>query len=203
MKRTLLTLLLTLLILSPIPSPASNWPFSRISRSLVHLRVDKPDGSGKGTCTGFSVDELQGLYLTAGHCASGEVQAGDVRFDVLERGVETDLALLQAPVGLPALPLSPPKEGEEYVGVGFPSGLARPFLFPMVFQGDLTLPGRGVKDSVFVGGAMSGMSGGPVVDRRGAAVSVITAGGRPGTDIQDITFGALYREMVRVVLKHR
>lgn len=200
MKRALATLIL-LLFLPLSTTPSTTWPVVKIKKSLVQLVVDKPaaDGGGKGTCTGFSIDEIKGLYVTAAHCATGAVRAGDVEFEVIEvvDSPDVDLALLSADVVLPALPTTPPKEAGDYLGVGFPAGSNKPFFFPMMYQGDID------KGAVFVGSALGGMSGGPIVDKTGAVVSVITAGGRPGTQIQDITFGTVYKAMMRLILRHR
>lgn len=152
--------------------------FERVAPSVVFLVTDRGLGSG------FFVND-DGLILTAAHVVEGAEELDVVRIDgtrgagrVVERSTNSDLALVDTGwSGTPALPSS---DGT-HLGVGtwvasvghgegggwsFTTGLVSN-LYPIgndhpVFQTQIPLnPGN---------------SGGPVVDRRGEVVGVVTSG---------------------------
>lgn len=197
MRRALVTFLLLALLALPTCA-MSRWRVEAVLPSLVPLSIELPNGKHKA-CTAFSIGP--GLFVTAGHCMEGKATVEGVPFQVIEEDEKADLAVLQARIALPPLSISQsPQAGEEYLAVGFPIGIGIPLHVPSVFQGDHTLLGK--DGSVFVGNSMPGMSGGPIVDRKGGVVSVILAGGAPSSSAQNIGFGARFTPLRKLVRKH-
>jgi hypothetical protein len=94
--------------------------------------VQPLQNSGRTFCTAFSINERDGLWGTAGHCAVitlklGTVTIGGSRAEVIAIDPHWDLAVLQSDLRAPAIPLF---AGELRVGdsveiQGFPYGLAK------------------------------------------------------------------------------
>lgn len=138
--------------------------------------------AGRTLGAGFAV--APGLLVTAAHVVDGashvEVALRDgrrVRGEVVERAARLDLALLRIPAAPPPLSLAPSarlRPGSVVATVGHPDGnrftLATGFVAQAAEDGDdpalvrLQLPLR------------PGASGGPVVDRGGRVVGVVTLG---------------------------
>lgn len=183
---------------------ATEWPTQKVLQSVVRIAID--NNGTPMTCTAFAVPG-QGRFVTAQHCTNGAVTIGTIPVDVLEVDDADDLAVLQLrnDGSLPPLMLGKePKMGDATLAVGYPLGVSgHPMVFPSTFQGVFDGFDDGNVFAVFVGNAMPGMSGGPIVNTRGEVVSVVLGGGNPSMAYQNMGFGARYDALRRLLLKYR
>jgi serine protease Do len=171
--------------LAPSPSPVAPPP-SQGARSPSPAGTGGPHQPIRGTTssgTGFVVSG-QGHFLTNAHVvegcsAIGIGGLGNARLIDADRG--NDLALLQVDATVRAAPLPftrrGPRLGDEVIALGFPlANILRNGL--NMTRGDISsLAGIG-GDSRFVqttAAVQPGNSGGPLIDRQGNVVGIVTA----------------------------
>ena len=140
--------------------------------------------SEQGSCTAFVINAEKKYLLTADHCFGKEIWADRVRAKVISRDSKKDLMVIEAEHLDPAkvalkLAATNPVRGQAVMSVGYGYALERPFFRQSNVQDDqFMMPEAGVGgpyisvDSPFVGG----QSGGPVVDVKGAVVSIVQRG---------------------------
>jgi hypothetical protein len=161
------------------------------------------DFEGKdGHCTAFSVNETPGRWVTAGHCAQGDVRVGQLVFRPLAKDALNDLALLETDHGLPPLLLgAEPREGDPTMAIGYPASSESPMAVPSVYQGTFKAWSEDThRFAIFVGNSMPGMSGGPILDRSGRVVSVVLGGGNPAQWSQNVGFGTPYQALRKMIV---
>jgi S1-C subfamily serine protease len=167
-----------------------------------------------GTGSGFFIDS-SGYLVTNYHVVSGagritvgyliarpgRVETARADAAVIAVDLAHDLALLRVGVRVqvPALPLAdrPPRVGEEVVAIGNP-GLGGTILERTVTTGILSSAAREIEGVTYlqVSAAINpGCSGGPLLDRRGKVLGVLTA---TGIDTENIGF-ALPADYVRAL----
>lgn len=182
---------------------AESWPVAKVLPSVVKITVEfqgKP-----GSCTAFSVDEAQGRFVTAKHCATGTVSIGFVPLAQVDEDASADLVLLQTREGgLPGLKVGgAPRPGDATLAIGYPLSSPKPMLVPTLYQGPFDAFNQGHDVATFSGNSMPGMSGGPIVNTRGEVVSVVLGGGNPSQVFQNVGFGAKHAALARLVRKWR
>lgn len=178
-------------------------PVHRVLDSVIRIQVEI--NGQAGACTAFSIREVPGQFITANHCAQGKVEAGGVEFMVRHRDADEDLALIETAWGLPALEVGrEPRVGDELKAIGYPVASPNPMIFPSTYQGAFITPLlKETARTVTVGNTIPGMSGGPIVDKRGEVVSVVLGGGHPDKIYQAVGFGAQFEAVRRLFLRAR
>ena len=187
MGRVLLAIVLmgVLLVQSPV-AEAMDW--TRIVQMLRGSTVPLACSlHQQHVCTAFSINQEEGLYLTAFHCTPKFVSAPDETGHVNEEeplldgkplaivfaNEEVDIAIVRGVKHRPALlPRTKTLEvGTEVGSYGYGYGLEAPIFRTGVISVFLKGPDnieRYLVDNAFI----MGMSGGPVVDRDGRVVGV-------------------------------
>lgn len=200
MRRLLLALILVLL-----PAVAPAIPTGAIDNATLALT---PIHSENIFCSAFAVRVRQ--YVTASHClGDGElVTMKDTPTKVIKEDKVNDLALLEInEIRRPLAIGDAPKVGDEVTQVGYgitskkafdkmrtpflyfiPSTIIHLTIVPFNWDGD---------EMAFYGNGIGGMSGGPVVDKAGKVVSVVTGGGDPGNQLVNIGAGVSYDALKR------
>ncbi len=150
--------------------------------SLVQVRSTDRTGAESGLGAGFIIDE-SGLIATARHVIGEgrdiliEMQDGTINpvVEVFASSSQLDLAIVRiAPKGLPAIKLSAEDEtaqGREVVAMGHPRGL-RNTMASGIVSGHHEIDGLRMLQ---LGMSIEpGNSGGPVLDRQGYVVGIVT-----------------------------
>jgi S1-C subfamily serine protease len=176
-------------------------PLGFVAPSVIRISATFEDSTG--SCTAFSVNETPGRWITAAHCAAGDVTVGSLVFRPLEIDAEHDLALLETPHGLPPLLLGPqPVIGDSTLSVGYPLHAEKLVGVPSLYQGVFRMwPEDTIPFAIFSGNSMPGMSGGPILDRQGRVVSVVLGGGNPAQAYQNVGFGVPYAALRKLTMK--
>lgn len=188
-------------LFGPVTVSADSFPLERTLRSVFRASVTI-DGK-PGACSMFSVSDQPPLYVTAAHCASGPVTFGALRFLPLEVDIDEDVAIFEGEGSLPPLTLGPaPKVGDLTMAIGYPGLSPKPIGIPTTYQGIFAAWGKPDEApmAIFAGNTIPGMSGGPVINRRGEVVSVVLGGGKVGQTYQNVGFGAKPVVLRRMVL---
>lgn len=179
---------------------ADSFPLERTMRSV--FRADVTFAGEPGHCSMFSVSEQPPLYVTAAHCASGPVTFGNLRFLPLEIDLQEDIAIFEGEAKLPALSLgATPRVGDPTMAVGYPGASPKPIGIPTMYQGVFAAWGKPDEApmAIFTGNTIPGMSGGPIINRRGEVVSVVLGGGHAAQSYQNVGFGAKPDTLRRLV----
>lgn len=165
--------------------------FNTIAPSVVTITTKAADGGGLGSGT---VVNAEGAVLTALHVVAGARRI-DVRFfdgtvaaATVERSDKAqDIALLSVDrlpeVVVPAVLGGSAQIGDSVFPVGNPFGLERTLTAGVVSATDRTVRGEGGTLAgliQFDAAVNPGSSGGPLVDRDGHVVGVVTALSNPG-----------------------
>lgn len=185
----LLSLLLILFLLFTVAFAAPNWVSvaSYVDHATYRLSYPTDDG-GAYVCTGFVIDQPRGYVLTAAHCL-GEGLSADAwpAFPVWE-DKEVDLAVIALTrAAKPALkPVkADPRMGQPVLAFGYGYGEHSPIVREgIVANPEMNITGLKKTWLVFSGGAIGGMSGGPIVDGNGKVLSIVLM-----SDQENICFG--------------
>lgn len=165
MKRALVALVMSLMLLIPPPVVASN-PFSRALQSVVVLETLVDDNVMK--CSGSVIGRH---ILVAAHCVL------PTNANVVVFNEDEDIAVVSAATGLPALELASgePQLGQKAWILGFPG---RGHEWPLVLSTTVAGVKSGYRDgairNLFHDGARPGMSGGPIIDERGRVIGMVS-----------------------------
>jgi hypothetical protein len=202
MKRFLSALLVAAITLVPASAfTAERWPLEKVFRSIA--RLDMEDGS----CTATSVGGKYGFYLTAAHCIPDEGSpyiAGRPGL-LVEVDAVHDLAVysLMGQKGQPPIELGlSPQIGDEVLAVGYGGGWDFPSVSPIgvVFANNALPPwaqDEGIEYRFDSAVPTGGMSGGPVINRKGQIVGLVKCGA------QLTGCGPTYSAVARLVVKYR
>lgn len=187
MSRVLLAvvLMVVLLVQSPVVQ-ASDW--TRVVKLLRPSVVPIACSLHKqNMCTAFSINEEQGLYMTAFHCTSKFVSAPDESghvneeypfidgeaFEMVLANEEVDIAVIKVKRHRPALEYRRTNldVGAEVGAFGYGYGLDAPIFRVGVVSTYIT--GSDAIERYLLDNALiMGQSGGPIVDRDGRVVGV-------------------------------
>lgn len=177
MRKLLITSLLLLTFLFPLPLNAALDPVVNAKLSVVKLYT--PEG---GQCSAFAVDPL--TYITAAHCVIGEDEVYRIvtlyhkgtlaQAEVYAVDPEHDLAAVKTNLMLAAgIKIgSQPKEEDSIAALGFP--MDSPIVIAYYGDADGDYSGLFVRSPRFYVRVklIGGMSGGPMVDMKGRVVSI-------------------------------
>ncbi len=159
--------------------PTVDWPAiaELTSKSVVRVHQVLPS-----KCSGLSIDEARGYYLTAGHCGTNDkpIYVDGVPAKEVFRDIEHDLLVLEAKnLDKPALKLATdePKKGEWVAVDGFGYSLDDSLFDVAVVKSPRVTIVEGEIQGVFLVFAefTPGQSGGPVVDSTGGVIGVVIA----------------------------
>jgi S1-C subfamily serine protease len=167
----------------PTSTPNEAEVISRVMRSVVQIRTERPAG------TGFMVrqDGTEALFLTNAHVVVGVKSVSVVTADgtahpatVLARDEDADLAILSVKglITMPPLPFGDSdklRQGESVVVIGYP--LSSQLLGDPTVTRGIVSARREMRGNQYIqtNAAMNpGNSGGPVINTDGAVVGVAT-----------------------------
>ena len=205
MRRILLACICASLLslpLSRILYAERSWAdvYIQVAPSIGLLTTIDEEG-GEGECSVFSIDAARQLFMSADHCFNPTLAVNGMKAWVVYRDTPHDFMVVQSfGVHARALKLAPhaPRTGDEIAAIGHAGSI--PGLSIRI--GRVQLPDTlvtlrvsmtdTVEDHFMVVDfrAQQGMSGGPVVNRRGEVVSIIQIGypeigfGRPLTALR-------------------
>ena len=177
---------------TPPPSDGS-IAFQVIAPSIVHIETTSPGRGGRpeqATGTGVIIDD-QGTILTALHVVTGSTEIHVIYFDntdttaiIAGQVITTDIAIL-APDGgpsmlVPATLAGPGNVGDPVFAVGGPFGLRH-----TITAGVISALGRGYRNPrtgttmtdliQFDAAVNPGNSGGPLLNRYGEVIGIVTS----------------------------
>lgn len=203
MKRTILTTLLAVALLASNALCVGKWTSitEKVEKSLYRITMTISDEEGMkypSACTGFSINEEDGLVSTAAHCLGEDEKADGQPAQVVFVNPTTDLMVLKVDKHKPALhpAMNQAQTGDDILAFGYGYGFMKPMARSgHVAIGDIVVneikAGEHflVSDFAYVGG----MSGGPVVNEDGDVVSVCQNGS------ENTGFGRTLTEYVSVL----
>lgn len=186
MGRVLVAVALAATLLMQLPvAEASDW--SRIVKMLRASTVPIACSEHQqNVCTAFSINRESGLYMTAFHCteefmntpredgAEPEVPTMFGKpLDIIYANEALDLVILKADVKKPALQyrMAPLEVGNEVGAYGYGMGMSVP-IFRTAVVSVFVQDDKGAEWILLDNALISGMSGGPIVDRSGRVVGV-------------------------------
>lgn len=201
MKPLVAAFLAAFLLFSPLCSTASN-SFDKISQSVRRLTItvmNEELGPGKGYCTASSINSEKGYWLTAAHCAVGDLSIDGKDAVPKYIGLREDVAVLWVD-DYKVKPLKfgekEPRVGDELIIVGHPLGLEN------VVQFKGRLASKNLVDNkkdwfLFDMTACGGNSGSAVLNNKGEVVSMLQFG--YGNGCSGLTGGATFLDLVKTV----
>ena len=152
---------------SAAPLPVEKIPYSSIK--LIHC--------GRASGTLFQI--APGVLMTAAHVTrNGPCSVDDIPLETTLEDNALDYALLKGDVGKPmTLLCKEVKRGRTYYGIGYAGGRYR--MDSRLFAESRTeanVEGKSYSGMMlFRGGAIPGMSGGPIIDGKGRVVAIVNA----------------------------
>jgi hypothetical protein len=154
---------------------------------IALVTYDPPNGM----CSAVPITEQ--LLITADHCVFDDyvVYADEQVAQVAS--VSPPLAILRVaePYYIPVELGEWPKVGDRALHVGYGGNSELPFLFEGIYMGDMDhlVP---FKMAFFSTRTVPGMSGGPILDKKGKLISVVLGSFGPASNYDNIGTGALY-----------
>jgi S1-C subfamily serine protease len=177
---------------------AASWPIDKIEPSLAKFY-----GGAEGQCSAFSI--APGKWVTAAHCLNG----GPYTLNRLHIATVTEaqpgnygLAVLTSDFTAPALKLGDrPKRGEDVLQTGFGGGGPLIFFEGVVVIPAVTFDGAPLQFTSALG--MPGMSGGPVVNRKGRIVSVVIGAVQPTPVPTLLAYGTRWDDLATLMRRYQ
>ena len=153
------------------PSQQRIYTYEHDAAAIVKVYCKRASGAVYGTA--FKVTER--AYITARHVVhGGECFVGGKPITVTSEDAPSDYATFIGPKSNAVIKVrcSAPIEREIFIARGYPGGSARNFYLPWLATAAVM---RGFEPfGVFIGEAYPGMSGGPVIDKRGRVIGVVS-----------------------------
>jgi V8-like Glu-specific endopeptidase len=167
----------------------ASWPIEKIELSMAKLIT------GNGQCSAFSI--APGKWVTAAHCLDG----GPYTLNKTHIATLTEasfgmygLAVLTSDLKRPAFKMGDkPKRGEDILQTGYGGGGPLIFYEGVVVIPAITFDGAPLQFTSAPG--MPGMSGGPVVNRKGRIVSVVIGAVKPTEVPTLIAYGTRWEDL--------
>ena len=179
MKRVVLAVI-ALMVATPAFAQTDWSPIAaKLRQSIVEV------ANSDGSCTGFVIDDVRDLVLTAAHCDGTDLYADSMPAKVRAKNDKADLMVLFVEgLDRPALTLAKndPKVGAEVASYGYGFALEQPLFRVAHISAANVNVGQThylVVDTTFV----SGQSGGPVVNAAGEVVLIVQLGNPQGVGL--------------------
>ena len=164
------------------------------------------------SCTAFSINETDKYFLTAHHCINED---GDMSFwketipnyvfqgtfrvrRVVKKSLELDLALLEADYGMIAMvPGKEPQRGQELASIGYALSEPEPFILSSIVASVKDANSYGKKRRIILkdNQDLSGMSGGPVINKHGEVATMVQQGLTVNGRITNIAYGTSIKQI--------
>lgn len=216
MRTLLLTLMLVLVTgCATFGTAAPEWPVKRILPSILKLYVDEPEFEGApsdGQCTAIAITKR--IAITATHCkpqhkdAQMYMAGGVIRVQI---PLEEDLSDINGITVVRAdrdafepIDLGPfPEAGTEVLVMGYGFDAPQPLFFhSVIISNKMLAPGEEAPFNMYLGlETIGGMSGGPIVNRKGQLVGIVL-GGFKGV-LQHLTWAIEYDTLKALYTKYR
>ena len=176
---------------SATPTPAMNEVYAKVAPSVVQIRAVKPDGTTLEAGSGVVIDEA-GDILTALHVVQNIpvlsvlfADGTESRATIISELAQSDIAAIRAsnpPAQIVAATLGSPRTlrvGDDAIVVGNPFALTRSLSTGVIsgLNRSVTVPGRNQTLTgliQFDAAVNPGSSGGPLVNREGDVVGIVT-----------------------------
>lgn len=182
-----------------------NWT-SALVGTLLLLIVSTPVGATKyptsdmiaaisipgGSCSAFSVHPA-GTYFTAAHCLHGGAELDGRSVTILLIDDQTDLGVFKAKGRTAFLLGKAPKVGSVAYLAGYGAIPGVLIQWQGLVFATAVSPAEGIPPVLLIGTAVSpGMSGGPMINKDGKVISVISGGGDVTGTLRNLTGGVPY-----------
>ena len=176
---------------SPTPTPAMSEVYARVAPAVVQIRAVKPDGTTLEAGSGVVIDEA-GDILTALHVVQNVpvlsvlfADGTESRATVISEVAQSDIAALRPanpPAQVVAATLGSPNTlriGDDAIVVGNPFALTRSLSTGVIsgLNRSVSVPGRNQTLTgliQFDAAVNPGSSGGPLVNRDGDVIGIVT-----------------------------
>ena len=176
-----------------VPDPVGPAIYSTVLPSLTFIQTGEPGAEGSSIGSGVVIN-ADGLIMTSNHVVDGSSEIVVTFADgtasparIIEADPVIDIAVLQTDslpeVVIPAVLGGGTRIGDPVYALGNPLGLGGSFSAGVVSGLDRTLPlpdGRELSQLIQFDAAVNpGSSGGPLVDRNGQVIGIVTAIANP------------------------
>lgn len=191
------------LALACVVGTGAGWPVERLAPNIHKFTGPKMQ------CTAFLISVKRKHWLTASHCVVGDGPhyiTSRPATVVMDERTETGIAVLETasvPPDAKGLTLgTEPKRGDAVLHLGFGGDAPTVIMFDGLFiHRHLPLNETALQFNSAQG--MPGMSGGPIVNRKGHVVGMVVGGFQPTAVPTLMSFSPTYEALAKIMRAYR